>query len=262
MKRIDLGILLTIATTSTGLWIYLLQYIITLSEKSPTNYQLLPLGYAHGTLFLLSLLSIVSVYLSGLAEGNISSGFRLRVQALNAKLVDTMLQLWFPMLFLSILIVMGSYLISDVNKSTLPFYIVFISGLIALVFFLIRLSRKHGSDGKMIFLTRKLFIPFGFVLPYVLFMSLLFSDVTIKTDKEFYLASDTVRCSVTRSGYIFLPSVQYSLFQFYDTVATWDYEEISIPLDSNVSQPYISVVFRSQLFSFPREKVHRLHIFK
>src|SRR5687768_5404806 len=94
-NRVDLGILLTIATTSAGLWYYLLDYIISIATKEPNYYLLLALGWLHWAIFLITLTAIVAIYFMGVAEV-VSSIVRERLLGIEKVMVKILFIFWLP----------------------------------------------------------------------------------------------------------------------------------------------------------------------
>jgi hypothetical protein len=265
--KLDLGLLLTIMTTSIGLWIYILKTIISLSTEDPVSSQLFPLSFIHFLLFLLSISSIFSVYLKGLEEVNISSVLKTRVRLINASLISFMLQLWFPSFILVFFVMVDSYFLSDSGRAGFLFWSICFLGFVVLIMVWIFIGRKNFKELlRAVKIQYLLLLVFG-TYAYITCMSEIFSDISIKTDKDFYVATDTIRCSIKRSGYILLPEVKNVRFEFSFTIwphSSKFYENLSIPLSkfTNVNNlNYVTVNYESQLFSFSKEKNHFINIY-
>lgn len=77
----------------------------------------------------------------------------------------------------------------------------------------------HKTNNKEIYLksiyskerTKKLlkylFISWSAFIPYLTIMSLLFSNIIIRTDKDYYYENETIIVSLIPSGYVFLPTI-------------------------------------------------------
>lgn len=267
-NKIDLGILLTIATTSAGLWFYLLNYITDVSESEPANRQLVVMGFVHWALFLMAVLSIIAIYVRGLLELDLNQPFKGKISKLDTQIEKLIMGYWFPSIYFTGIFLVANIFNDNAKTLSLSFYVVLSLGFIIFITGLFFLGGKGLKLGFLVRSTIYLLITLGvFGFLYIVLMGETFSNAKVVTDKQFYSRKDIVKGTVIRTGYIFLPNVELVQFQFWDTVSnTNNYSDISINLaliDSaqfNGMSNYISVTTKSQMLGIVREKDHYLNI--
>ncbi len=259
-NNIDLGIIITVATTASGFWYILLQFIINLSSAYPTHHLLLCLGIIHGAIFSIALLSLLSLYLKGLQGISIEKEIAERISNFEQRITGIIFKFWLPIFYFCCVFLVAHLANGSFSNLNFSFYLVALVGV--LVFIISNILTKLVNWGNIMLMLCTCLLT-GFL--HMLVVSELAGEAKIRTDKEFYSQTDTVRGSIQRSGYILLPKIDFALFQFYDTIHP-QYGSFAIDLskvDSMLfshSLDYISVTSRSQIFGLKKTVHHQLLI--
>lgn len=240
-----------------GLWVYLLSLIRGITANEPTKPTLLFLGGTHVLTFVYLLLSLYSFYSAAL---HAISDPDAAVTILGARQVDAILFGTWP-----IVLTCGAccFVVSRFGLE-IGWLLLFIA-LILVVSAVFFLPLPHNVQLSPVISEHRTSILMFLIVAPVLsvmaipFVAMLFADVEIETDKEFYGPNESVIVYVNAAGYVFraqLDTLECGGFQ----TRVNDRGVFSISPDLLHGDPVIHVQFHPQVIPFKLDKFKRIRI--
>lgn len=257
----DLGFHLTTVVILAGLWVYLLQEILATTAEATFDGILALLGFIHYAVLIYLGLAVYVLYRRGLSL--VTNDPKRHDGESTAILFGT----W-PLFLVSLPFAYG--LAKLVDGFFALFFLVYAITALGFVVWLKFMSGRHGSVGEW-YNGYKPALGIGALgmlatwWIYAMLMSLVFANVEVETDKEFYGASDPVLAYVSPGGYLFKPkikSVTLGRFErdseaFHDGGATFRIEPVE-----HLGETHLSVAYKPQLYPDPKTHRHRVRFAK
>ena len=262
---IDIRFLFALLSSFIILWVYLLDNIIKLTESAETWHQVIPLSFFHYTVFVFLLLSIALLFYQGLTYlpieklNRVLSDEKERTQKAINFCKNVMLRWWLIFFIGGFLASVFSFFFRHVPFS----FIILGAYLLAFLMHVLVIGNyKHLSvlckKNNLIHLV--LFFLGAFV--YIPVMIILFADISVRTDKEFYAINDVVRVEIKTKGYVCSPKVKEISFN-NDRKLPEERESFSFRIEKKDyllnSKNYIKINFHS-LGCFSKEKYYPIRI--
>ncbi|TAK63896.1 MAG: hypothetical protein EPO24_03710 [Bacteroidetes bacterium] len=256
-------LLFGILTSVIALWYVILIRIFDVSLENPASYSLMALGIAHYLVFIIISISSLILWIktiSFVSTRNINQS----VQNFAFEASSFVLRWWLPIALIAITTLAISFILEYSENPSIILYIsvFFILSILLGAAYIIHGSLREFSDQEH---TGVFFVLFILCMPYITGMSIIFSDVNIFTDKQFYDFEDTIKISVKPNGYIFNPSIRNVYFNFDNSRPLYHNQtEISFSLmeyhSGNSYSNYLSVEFEPQIFDYLKRKDFSIRI--
>ena len=239
--------MLTLVVFLGGLWVYLHKAISGLTVTEPDAPTLLLLGVMHYVVLVYLALGLIVFYAAGNSSGNPPPPDP------SLALTQTFLFKTWPV---TILILVVSFLAAKIGNT----YRLVLDGLAlaAAVSFFMLFWKREVSWGQIALF----FLGIGIsAIIYLMLMSVAFADVEIKTDRQFYAATDTILASARAGGYIFRPRLSRISCGIFQKDISYDVT-LEIPPNQHCGDGLISVTYRPQLFSLTKTRYHQVNVVK
>jgi hypothetical protein len=244
-------------TSAVIVWIYLYNTIIGLTTSEPAALSLLYLGISHYFSFLSVLFSFI-LLLRHCLEVSLEQ-FEINRLKRFSKLADysqrVLFSVWGPMFVFSITALLSQNMFSGSKFDFLQENGGFIVGAgLCILFF----QFLGINIFKLLLKVGWMQVALSSVLPffYMLLLAMFSADIQYKVEKDFYQKNEIARFEVKRKGYIFLPYINYVLYNFYDTLRENSDNAYFVDLnkDSTSERSLVEVTYSPQLFDFAMRK--------
>jgi len=263
-----INFILSLMIFLVGLWFYLLFYIKTTTYENPSSKLLLFFGIFHYFIFILLAISIYLIFVYGLYLTEKRILFLEKIKQSSNYMSNFLFNWWLHIL---LFILLFSLLIDISATYKLPLLvhiilsIVFYSIFVGSYFYFKKMitGESIGSQLKEYPYGTILLLVFGSVI-YIPIMSILFSDINVSYDKEFYSSNEELKYSIRVSGYIFNPVIIQITYNGRNIYGNSENETMTGYINGNINlskyyQTYeysnsLTIRFKPQLNPFVREK--------
>ncbi|WP_313156809.1 hypothetical protein [Sphingobacterium multivorum] len=260
LESIKMPDLIAILTIGIGTWYALLNIILDFSDYSESPLILLGLSVIHYVNTVMIVCCLISLYYSTVSISGLNDHYLYRLSKINNYCIKIIKLYWLPILtFCGI-----EYLIlSFTNDKTDDWAFSILVGLTLLITtilfcYLFKISRENLF--RYIFNRKNINKTIvTSVISYLLFcvvMTLIFSKVGYKFEKEYYRKTENPILLISRRGYIFKPSIKSIRFENLNTLVTSNTISKFIEIDPQLIKEnggYILLTYSIQIVEIQRE---------
>lgn len=206
-KKLDLGLLLGLFSTSAALWYYLYQTIVERTTAKPAEITLIPMAIAHYLSFIFLVLAFILLMDQGLAlVPDRQSVTRIKI---NEALRRALLNWWAPLFVFAFTSLFLTRLLGEVDKHGWTLAGVYVSLTVAIIVicqWMLGIILIPKASWHRTMLWASILVIAGFI--HVMVTSFMAADIQFTSDKNFYLHKDVVRFELRPKGYFFLPTIE------------------------------------------------------
>lgn len=206
LTRVDSGLLFTLIAFLGGAWILVLDQILTRTKSTPADMRLMPLAVTHCVIFAYLVLTLIVFFWRGMR------GIGYRESEIARGAARLLFGTW-PVTLIALVLSFAAAQLEiprGFNAFIYVFPVVAIAFGLLVLFTARKIKPNHGLP-RIRWITEVILFPL-FVLMmfqvYLLAMSILFSGVDVKADRETYAGTGDITLLVRPSGYVLNPVIK------------------------------------------------------